>query len=130
MKAMLGFEILVQPETPGKHRTHFYMLLKPPWHVPVRQFHTEIQSCNSYIIYLFCGKTEHTTWDVFYGLPGHYCTLAVAFATRVITLFNCRVDNQISFTESTTLSSFSSIRCLNSSFHVVAVPPDWDILEG
>lgn len=50
-------KILVQPETPVKHRTHFYMLLTPPWHFPVCHLHTEIWRCNSYTAYLFCGKT-------------------------------------------------------------------------
>lgn len=52
---------LLHPETPVKHGTHFYMLQKPPWHVPVCHFHTEIWSCNSYITYLLCGKTGLNT---------------------------------------------------------------------
>lgn len=36
------FVILVHPEMPVKHGTHFYMLQISPWHVPVCHFHTEI----------------------------------------------------------------------------------------
>lgn len=56
-----GFEILVQHEVLVKHRTHFYVFQKPPWHGPVCHSHTEIWSCNSYITYLFWEKTVLNT---------------------------------------------------------------------